>query len=491
VIFFLLMMSCRDTENDTGEFVFPEADANPALRGPGGPAVDFESPELWENCATLPGGEEDVEHHNMVVPYRGHLVMPWAPEWGQGGLSFFDMSDPCDPIKVGEGFHERMRETHSMGFVHLSDGEHAGDYVAVNGMRGIQIWDITDETSPEMISYLEMEDVFYPDAYSRVVLSVFWQYPWLYAAVSDNGIYVMNVEDPHEPELVHTMTFSPELRAGGVFVLGTLMLVTSAEGTESVLLDVSTPDSPQLIAGGRFESVDAKGESWEAYHGNIAGDLALYARKEGGSGVMVVDISDPSQPTYMGDYHNPSGNGGYVFYDEGYAFVGESDFASVYDMRDPTNITMLGQGYLAGDLDTMTPYGNVAILSVDDDAEDEIASVVMPWTEGVDLTAPEVMRVVPEDGAVGVATTARIGICFNEFIEPSSVFAGSIRVWDASGQAVNGWGSGQENIASFAPRSPLQPGTTYTIEVMADGVMDINGNRVSQMTSSTFTTAGQ
>ena len=57
----------------------------------------------------------------LVIPYRGLLVMPWAPEWGQGGLSLFDVSDPCDPQKVGEGFHERMRESHAVGFMHIPE----------------------------------------------------------------------------------------------------------------------------------------------------------------------------------------------------------------------------------------------------------------------------------------------------------------------------------------------------------------------------------
>ena len=33
---------------------------------------------------------------------------------------------------------------------------------------------------------------------------------------------------------------------------------------------------------------------------------------------------------------------------------------------------------LAGDLDAITPYGNVAAISVDDDAEDGVATAVMP-----------------------------------------------------------------------------------------------------------------
>ena len=59
----------------------------------------------------------------------------------------------------------------------------------------------------------------------------------------------------------------------------------------------------------------------------MAGNWVFYARKEGGGGPIVYDISDPMQPYFVSEYRTV-GNGGYVFYDEGTAFVGESDVAT-------------------------------------------------------------------------------------------------------------------------------------------------------------------
>ena len=143
---------------------------------------------------------------------------------------------------------------------------------------------------------------------------------------------------------------------------------------------------------------------------------------------------------------------------------------------------------LPGDLDTITPFGNVAVLSVDDEAEEGVASVVMPWLAEPDSLPPEILRVRPEDGATGVPTTIRGGVGFNEFIDPGSVFAGSIQLHDADGAAVDGWGSGQETIASYAPKATLAPGTTYRITVV--GITDLNGNALVEEFESTFTTAG-
>ncbi len=496
-----LLVACRQPTGTGGEdtddagapapYAFPEPGAAPALRGGGGPAVAFEEAELWQNCAGLYGGTGDLLHHNLVVPYRGHLVMPWVPEWGRGGLSFFDVRDPCSPVEAGWGFSDTMRESHALGFVHLPEGDaNAGDWMVSTGVRGVQFWDVSDVTAPTVVSYLELPGVFYPDSYALVVLSVFWQYPYVFVAGADNGVYVVDATVPSDPVLLTRYTPSPGLRAGGVFALGDLLLVSSAEQNEALLLDVSDPAAVQPIPGGRFFTVDSTGEPKESYHGNIAGDLALFARKQGGGGFMAMDISDPSNPTYAGDYLMEGGNGGYVFYDEGFAFVGESHFATVYDLRDPSDITVVGRGNLPGDLDTMTPYGNVAVLSVDEDAEDGTATAIMPWTTDVDTAPPEVLRVHPADGATGVAPTSRVGVNFNEMVEPTSAFPGSLRLFDADGEPVEGWVSAQEAVASYTPKEPLRPGTTYTLEILAGGVTDINGNAVSTTISSRFTTAG-
>jgi hypothetical protein len=486
----LALWAAACAEPDAG-LVYPDPGDGPALRGPGGPAVAFADDALWSACATLEGGERDYLHHNLVVPYRGHLLMPWSPEFGTGGLSLFDVSDPCAPVLAGEGWDQSMRETHAIGLVHLPDSDpHAGDYAAVNGVLGVQLWDLSVTEEPVALSYLTFEGVFYPDAYARVVLSVSWQYPWLYVAAADNGVFVVDATDPAAP--VHVATYTPEplVRVGGVFAQGPTLLLSSAEQDQALMLDISTPDAPQAVAGGQWQTSDADGEPREHYHGSRAGDLALFARKEDGGGVMVYDIADPGAPAFLGDYNDPSGNGGYAWYDEGTIFLGSSSFADVLDASDLSAITRLGTADLAGDLDTVTPYGNVAVLSVDEDAEDGVATALVPWRAAPDGDPPEVRSLAPFDGQQGVATTTCVGVGFNEFIEPSSVHLGSLRLLDEEGAGVDGWGSGQEATAHFCPKAPLQPGVRYTLSVEAGGIADLNGNAVAETVQARFQTAG-
>lgn len=498
-----LMAGCRPADPVEPEgYVFPEPGAAPALRGGGGPAVSFAADQLFVACATLDGGAgvseddgeawEDGDYHNLVMPYRGHLVLPWAAEWGHGGLSFFDVSDPCAPALVGTTYDSSMRETHAIGFVHLpEDDPHAGDWAVVNAQKGVLFWDIRDPAAPVAAGSLELPDVFWPDAYARVVLSVAWQYPWLYVAAADNGVFVIDATDPTAPELLAQVSVG--LRAGGVFVLGDRLFVTSAEQTSAAVLDISTPDDPQLVPGGLFETATGDGEVVETYHGNMAGDYAIFARKEGGGGFLVYDLAPVDQgaaPAFLGEVSTGNGNGGYVFWDEGHVFLGNTDLGYIYDATDISTPSLVGTADLDGDLDTVIPYGNVAVFSVDDDAEPDRASVIVPWAAEPDVTGPTVLRLDPLDGEHGVAVTSRVGIGFDEPVEPSTVFPGSIRLYDEDGAPVEGWGSAQENTAHYSPKAPLKPGTTYTLQVMAGGVTDLDGNPVAETLSATFTTAG-
>jgi len=488
----LSLLGCR-VEPAELPFVFPEPDERPELRGGGGPNVVFSEEELMLPCAELDAGEEDVFHHrNLVMPYRGHLVMPWAPEWGRGGLVFFDLSDPCAPVTVGTSVADEMRETHAIGLVHLPEGDpNAGDYAVVNARTGIMFWDVSDPSAPTEISHLALEGVFYPDAYARVPLAVYWQYPYVYAAVADNGVFIVDATDPHHPEQIGQYIFEPGLRAGGVFAMGNQLLVTAAKEVEQAVLDISNPGSPTLFPNGRFVLFDSDDVAVEPYHGNLSGPYALFARKSDGGGPIIYDVSDPTAAALVGEFKNPDGSGGYLFYDEGYVFQGESNFGGIYDARDLENIVWTGQGDLEGDVDTFVPYGNVGILSVDDEAVGGVGTVVLPWATQPDTTGPTVLRTVPSDGETGVALSSPLGIGFDEFVESSSVFAGSIRLYDEDDVAVDGWGSAQEGTAAYVPKRPLLPETTYRLEVLAGGITDLNGNPTEQTTVIEFSTGAR
>ncbi|MEL6179503.1 MAG: Ig-like domain-containing protein [Myxococcota bacterium] len=460
--------------------------------GPGAPTVTFPEEMLFGNCAYLSGGETDfTQHHNLAVMYDGYLLLPWAPESGSGGFTFFDISDPCNPQVAGAGLSTTMRETHSIGFSSTNGRWAVVNQIASIFEGGIQFWDVSDSTAPEAVADLALEGFLYPDAYARVVLSVFWQAPYVYVAHADLGVIIVDAADPTAPEVVGSYPFEPVLRAGQIHAIGNLLIVTAAEGPRVALLDISDPSAPQPIPGGDFLITDDEGEPVEAYFSNTGNGYTYHARKEAGGGVIIYDIHDPTQPTRIGALRS-EGNGGYVFVKDTYAFVGESDFGTVYDIADMDNIVEVGRFNLIGDLDTVTPIGNIAIVSVDDKGEGDRGSSIAPWTPEPDSTPPRVTWIWPADGAERLDVRSRFGLTFNEMIDVKSAWDGSVRLFDADlgpqEGKVEGHISVQENIVNFWPAEPLQPGRRYTLAIPAGGIVDYNGNPIEESFEASFST---
>ncbi|MCA9546245.1 MAG: Ig-like domain-containing protein, partial [Myxococcales bacterium] len=437
---------------------------------------------------------------NLVVMYDGYLAMPWAPEFGlSGGLTFFEVKDPCAPTVVGHASPGIMRETHALGFSPV--GGRWAVTMAMPRFRegGLLFWDVSDPTAPAVVNAMALPGFRYPDAYARIVFAAFWQAPYVYAAGADNGVYVVDATNPTAPELVNQYVFEPVLRAGQIQAIGDLLIVTSAEQARTALLDISDPANPQPIPGGDFVSTDGEGTPREAYFSTASGGHIYYARKDDGGGLMVWDIRDPTRPVYAGG-HRSDGNGGYVFVKGGRAFTGESRFAAVYDVSDLSAITEISRLALPGDLDTATPIGNVVVLSVDDKAEDSDGdgvaegTVVVPFDTEPDAQPPQVTWVYPADGGI-LTPTSRVGVGFDEMVDVKSAWEGSVRLYRADAVTpaegrVDGWVSAQEHLVNFWPRRPLTPGTAYVLELPAGGVTDYNGNALAEPFTARFTVAG-
>ncbi len=477
---------------------YPAPDGWPKNKGPGGPNATFTEDQLYVNCAFLDGGAEDVtDHHNTVTMLDGYLLLPWAPEYGAGGFTFFDVSSPCAPKRIGGGTSSEMRESHSIGFSH-----HGGRWAVVDAISqpilsnkgGIQFWDVKDAAAPKAVKRLDLPGFLYPDAYARVTLSVFWQVPYVFVGGADNGVYVVDATDPMNPKLVTQYAINPTARVGQVQAVGNLLVVTTAESPRTVLLDVSDPAHPQPIPGGDFLAREsAGGPPREAYFSNFAAGFIYYARKEGAGGLMVYDVRDPSNPTWAGG--KPSdGNGGYVFVKDNLAFTGESSFAAIYDVSNPAAITEVKRLNLKGDLDTMTPIGNVAVLSVDDEADTNKGSAIAPYALTPDKNPPTVTWSWPKDGATNLPLGSRFGVTLSEMVDSGSAWEGSVRVYavtDNGEVKVDGYVSAQENIVNFVPKAPLSPNTKYVFEIPAGGLVDFNGNAIAQPFKINVTTAGK
>ncbi len=479
------------TDDDSSTpWEWPEPSSWEANQGPGAPQVSFAPEALFQNCAFLDGGSEDHDHHNLVALWDGYLVMPWAPEWSGGGVSFFDFTDPCFPVLAGQAEGEGLRESHSIAFSRGEGSQEGRSFMVLNDLLGVQFWEVSDVTQPRQVSRLTLDGVFYPDAYMRVVLSVFWQGAYVYAAAADNGFFVIDATDPEAPLLVSQYLFDPPLRLSALHLVGNTGIAFTAEGSRTVLLDLGDPFDPQVVPGGDFEVHNQEGSPMDYYFGNVVGGTAWFARKEAGGGPIAYDIRDPSNPIWLGEYFTIDGNGGYVFANKQFVFTGDSNYATVVDFSFFDAPVLMGTADLQGDVDTFTPFGNVAILSVDDEAVDGQASAVVPWAVSPDVDGPVVEWHQPADGATWQPLTSRVGLSFDEMVDMASVFPGSVRMESVEGKAVMGRYNAQEAIANFTPLQPLEPDTTYIVRVPQGGVVDQSGNPTEGDLEFRFSTGG-
>lgn len=465
--------------------------AYPPARGPGGPAVTFTDAQLLAQCGTMgPFGATDELHHNTGFFLDGYLVRPWAHEHGAGGIAVLEMDDPCNPELVANVLDAQIRETHATGYSTMN-----GRWIAVASLRGIQFWDVTDILAPRMVTDFVLPGVVYPDSYMRVVMSISWQAPYVYVGASDNGVFVVDASDPTAPTLAAQFSTEPVFRVGNVHAVGNLLVVMGSENARVALYDISIPEAPRPFPGGSFlvaSGFDRLGRPIAStnYFGMFSGGRTYHARNGTGSGLAIYDVRDGSAPRWLASTTVPESAGGYVFLHEDVAFVGLSAFGLLYDVSDPTMPRDVGRIDFTGDLDTMTPLGNVVMVSVDDDAADGAATGIFPWQTTPDARGPRVTWVSPTDGEGRASLLSRVGLTFDEFVAMESVWEGSILVREVgTTRALPGHFSGQEGMVTFFPVSPLEPGTTYEVVVPAGGVHDISGNALTEAFRATFTTA--
>jgi hypothetical protein len=489
----LASLACRAGDPLPPVDTFLDATDRPALRGTA-PVALFDQSELFEPCALLEGATSSEGSYGTAAAYRGHLVLPWThsaawPPRG-GALSLFDLTQPCEPQLIGAGLDPAIGTTRALGFVHLrEDDAFAGDWavtqhVGSGGEAGVRFWDLADPLNPTVVSALEL-----PDTLAIGETTVAWQYPWLWLAAGSSGVVRVDATDPVNPSLSGSITFDAGFFATDVQALGGLLFVTSAGGQRAAFVDISDPLQPVPIAGGSFVITDGAGQPEPVLGASLLGQHAVFSRFRGQGGALIWDVSDPAAPSWVSEQSLLERGGGRVHHAADHLFLGSSTGIDVVRVRDLTDPDPEGSAELPGENNALIPFGNLAIAITAAPGLEDAGATVLPWTQQPDTSGPELLRVNPTDQAVGVAPTTAIGLAFNEPIEPSSVFAGSVRLYADDDTPIEGWGTAQGAIASYTPYEPLTPGTSYRVEVRADGVTDLHGNPIAATFTATFTTA--
>lgn len=148
-----------------------------------------------------------------------------------------------------------------------------------------------------------------------------------YLANHSGGLRIIDVTVPSEAEELGFIESRPEL--DGPAINGSLAVITA--GSELLILDVSDPSNPTKIT-----TMDFQGYAEKAV---IDGDLVYIADARGG--IAILDLSDPADPVPIGYADTPDAYD--LLLDGNHAFLAcYGDGIRVIDVSDPTTPVVIG-----------------------------------------------------------------------------------------------------------------------------------------------------
>ncbi len=240
-----------------------------------------------------------------------------------GGMYIVNISNPSTPWQTG--------------FSNLPDdarGIHVSAYYAyiADGSNGLRIFDIDNPSSPESVGYCNTPGAGY---------DVFVVGRYAYVADGYSGLQVIDVIDPSNPTIIgnyDTNGFSKEIYVSGSYAY----ITDNSNGLQ--IIDISIPNYPILVCNFTYNPwspsyCDARDVVISGNLAYVTWDYGYYG--EGGGGLSIIDISNPSNPTQVGSYETP-GNAADVAVNGNHAFIADGSSVQIIDISNSSNPTYFG-----------------------------------------------------------------------------------------------------------------------------------------------------
>lgn len=171
-----------------------------------------------------------------------------------------------------------------------------------------------------------------------------------------------------------------------------------------------------------------------------------------------------------------------------YASHGDANGDGRVDIEDARLIA----NFLVGNVPSI-PFAQDADVNRDGRISTADALLILQFAKGLrtgfDFQAPQVLAVVPANGATNVLLTANVSVFFSEPISSTSLQGTLILTDTVTGQPVAGRIECSQDgvIETFFPDQPLEPNRLYRVNI-STGVRDLEGNPLKQAFTSTFQT---
>jgi parallel beta-helix repeat protein len=158
-----------------------------------------------------------------------------------------------------------------------------------------------------------------------------------YIAASTNGLRIMNISDPYNPDVLSELDIGNNFQ--GIFVSEFVAYVVDNFDNLLYAIDVNNPTNPQVL-----DTIVIPGPGQEVF---VQGQYAYVAAREGG--LFCVDITDPNNLQGLGTY-SCMAVGIYVEHDIAFVTGGTNGFWCI-NISNPSNPTYIGSYSIPG-------YGN-------------------------------------------------------------------------------------------------------------------------------------
>ncbi len=426
--------------------------------GGGIPRITFPENEIGKRVCRFQGLTERVPKGMM---FQGYLVI---------------FNNRCNRIDVMDIADPRAPKTVKTFTFSGQGDDHTTPTAGTMIMDGGTLLDLKDPANPKVVG---TNAGFYGSVWPA------FQWPYFYstrsyddASARSSPMYIVDYSNPGRGNIVKQVGVQGTLgfTTGSTQVIGNILVVTSGDQFAGVSTwDLQDPENPKLL--------DAVKTGPSMYTSQMYGKYLVTSGPQNMGEVGFFDISDPTAIN-MEWREVVAGMGDYASFQNGFMFGGKinnGEFVK-YDIK--ARKTVLHA--IMPDKHTSRycyPMGNM--LWVGDAGRDGTngtanESNLFVHQSRPDSIAPSVLFINPANGEPRLATTARIGIAFDEELDNRTLTSENISI-HAKGSVtpISGVYGHTMGVVNFTPDQPLQANTTYEVVVRAGGVKDWTGNPIA------------
>ena len=242
------------------------------------------NPSLAAHLSTSPGQAWDTHIEGDYAFVADDL---------NGGLQVINVSDPYHPVLAGS------YDTPGWAYNLVVDSPYV--YMADGYTGSFQILNVSNPSNPTFLSYFDTH------GWAR---GIFVTDTLAYIANGNAGMEIVNIHDPANPQFWGSCCNDSYRSAISVYVSGDYAYL--ADYDRVLFLDISNPNN--------IETVYTYDLSLSPLNLSVVGNYLYIANAEWG--LRMLDISNPSSPSFVGSYNTP-GNAWHVFVDN-YVYVADS-----------------------------------------------------------------------------------------------------------------------------------------------------------------------